>query len=415
MINKEFDNIKIPDNINDAIDMGIDRIRKEKNSIKKRKKRIIEAIAASLTFIILLGISNQTFAENIPILKNVFKLFENNYIKTTNIPKYNYSEYTDFIGLTVEDNGIKINIQEVMYDGKGGMYVSYKVESSEPFGYNTTSYPINYEIDPIESTAIIDENTEYETKSITNMWIEQNNSVSYSEAKLDSWNIIEGSIIDENTFAGIICYWVPNTESGEYPQSFEAKINISEVSLPYKIQDWNNVGIEGNEKYSVKGNWSFNIPVKISNSFMAETKETVINEEKDGFLLEKIIEDPHRITAKIVPLNEENQKNLKGYRDKVLQLHGGYLLGSEGIVQLSWSQPMVAEAITNENKDVPGTFYIGISKEIGDEKGEEYEIVVEDNLRGGQPCTKDCENLEYHKNSIHPTIIKFDTKISNKY
>lgn len=413
MINKDFDNIKIPDNLDDTIDKGIDRIRKEKNALKKRKI-IIEAIAASLTFIIVLGISNPTFAENIPILKDVFKLFENNYIEAKDIPKYNYSEYADFVGLTVSDNGVKITIQEVMYDGKGEMYVSYKVESEKPFGYNTTSYPINYEIDPIESTAIIDENTEYETRPITSMWIEQNNFVSYTEEELNSFNKIEGRIIDKNTFAGIIRYWLPNPASGEYPQNFEAKININEVSLPYKIQDWNNIGIEGNDKYSVKGNWNFIIPVKISKEFIEKTKETVINEEKDGFLLEKIIEDPYRITAKIVPLNKANQRNLSGNGNKVIQLHYGYLLDDEDVVQLSWSQPLVAEAITSENKDIPGTFYIRISKELGDIKDKEYEIVIEDNVRGGQPCTKECENLEHHENSIHPKIIKFDTKISKK-
>lgn len=135
---------------------------------------------------------------------------------------------------------------------------------------------------------------------------------------------------------------------------------------------------------------------------------------KASKVYKKEVTEEELIKMSIKGNNQENQKNLNEDGSKMLQLHYGCLLGTEGVVQLSWSQPLFTEAITNENKDVPGMFYIGISKEIGDKKGEEYEIVVEDNTRGGQVCIKEYENLEHHENSIYPRIIKFDTKISNK-
>ena len=110
------------------------------------------------------------------------------------VPNNDYSKNSTFVGKTQENNGIKVTIQEMVYDGED-IYMSYKIESEKPFGYKTTSYPVNYEIDPVESTVIITKNTEYETKEINKMWVGPKNSVDYSESELYSYNWVEGMII----------------------------------------------------------------------------------------------------------------------------------------------------------------------------------------------------------------------------
>lgn len=406
MINKEFNNIEIPEDIDSTIDLAIDRIRKEDIKFKKRKRKIVGIVAASLVLVFTIGISNPVIADNIPILKDIFKVFQNNYQDKSIIPNNNYSEHSTFVGITKENNGVKMTIEEIIYDGED-LYMSYKIESEKPFGYTTMSYPVNYEVDPVESTINITEDTEFETEEITRMWLEQKNTVNYLEEPIyNSDNWLDGMIVNDNTFIGIIKYEVPTLEDGSKPQEFKTSINIEEVTLPIKIQDYG-YGVEGNDKYSVKGNWNFDVDVKLYKR-MEEIIE--VNEIKNGFKLEKIIKTPFYITAKVVPMKEENQKNIITNSDKVPQMQHGYIIDGSG-KEYGYGMPTCIEEKLKEG-DLPGTMYINMERSIND-KEEFFQVEVIDETILGEECSRMCEIKEHHENSPHPKTFNFDTKIYN--
>ncbi|MGL5086136.1 MAG: DUF4179 domain-containing protein, partial [Clostridium sp.] len=381
MIKNDLDNIEVPENIDDTIDLAIDKIR---NSNKKKRK-IAGTIAAGLALSLTIGLSNPVIAENIPILKDVFKLVENNHLKKidepnsyySNILNNDYSKYSNYIGESQESNGVKITIQETVYDGEN-LYMSYKVESEKAFGYKTTSEPINFDIDPVEGTAIINKDTEYEIKDINSMLLQHNNTVDYSKEKIASHDenkdVLEGIIVDDNTFIGVARYGLPRLEDGSKPKNFKASININEVSLPYKVLTYNNENIEGNQKYKMQGNWNFDIDIKLDESIIEVIE---VNEVKDGFKLESITKTPFNINAKIIPLKEENQKNIPGYGDKVSQLQQARIIGSDK-KEYGYGQPSNYEGFILGNYDEPGTIHVGMERSKSD-KAEYFQIQVEDN------------------------------------
>jgi len=414
MSKNDFNNIKVPRNIHEYVNKGLDKAESE---LKLRKKRSIKkniGIVASIVIVLLtIGIANPALAESIPILKDIFKVLEKT--ENPNMPESNYLEYTNELAISQEYNGIKITIEETLYDGES-IYVSYKIESEEEFPYLTHTYPTEYIT--LEDGMIVD-GKNFVENPIDYIFLEEKIKVDYSNVNYEmSWPKVNGMLVDNKTFIGVRSYDVINwketgegIESIQVPESFELNIKIPSFSLPVKNSDQKLVERKEVEHFYIEGNWEFNIPVKLDKSIAKdrEFKEKYINEVKDGFMLEKIMTRSFYTKVKIVPLNPESQKNIIDPDGlKTVQLHSGYLIGSDGD-KYNYSQPSSSE-FNKIDGDIDGTFYITVPKDINN-KQDYYEVVVEDNLQGGQPCTDECENPEYHANSSHPKVIKFDTKL----
>lgn len=388
MSNENINNIKIPANIDESIDKGILRIIKEQ---KNRRKKAIGGIVAMLAIIVTIGISTPTFAKNIPILNEIFNFLEKNKNELPEMPKNNLSQHVDTLGLTSEDNGIKITMQEVVYDSEN-VYISYKVESEELFPYKTKSYLVN-------NNGI----NEYETKNIDWMWLEQTANIDNSTKELISSNHLNGMIINDNTFIGIVKYEVPTLDDGSKPESFNASINIDYICFPREKDDKDNLIYYEENKFKVDGNWSFNIPITIDKS-LEEVIE--VNEVKEGFKLEKIIKNPFYIKVKIVPLKEENQKvNNTDSGGKELQQHEGIILGLDNT-----DYNRSVNSYVTIGDEIPGTMYITFERNLNDDF-EALKVNIKDYTVLNQECTEECSNLEVHQNSKHPKTFEFDTKI----
>lgn len=392
MINKNFNNIEIPHNIDESIDKGIERIMNEKKFRKTKIKKIVGGIASGLAIAITVGITTPTFAEDLPIFKEIFKFFENNKDNSKILPENNLSQHTNPLGIISEDNGIKITVQEVVYDGED-VYASYLLESEEAFPYKSKSY-------------LVDNNgvNEYQIKDIDWMWLEQRVYMNDSEGELLSSNHLNGKIIDDNTFIGIVKYEVPKLDDGTTPESFEANINIDYVCFPRERDDKDDLIYYEENKFKVEGSWNFKIPVAINKSL---EEVVVVNEVKEGFKLEKIIKTPFYIKAKIVPLKEENQKiNLSNNGGgKELQQHEGKFLTENGVDSYR-SRNIYIDGLN----DISGTMYVTFERSLNDTFNT-LKIELNDYTILNQPCTEECNTSEIHENSLHPKKVKFDTQI----
>lgn len=414
MSKNDFNNIKVPKNIHEYVNKGLDKAETELKLRKKRNiKRNVGIVASIVIAVITIGIASPALAENIPILKDIFKVLGKT--ENPNMPTGKYLEYANELAISQEYNGIKITIEEALYDGES-IYVSYKIESEEEFPYLTQTYYTEY---ITSEDGIVVGGKNFVEEPIDGIFLEERIKVDYSNVNYEmSWPKVNGMLVDNKTFIGVRSYDVVSwkeTDDGiervQVPESFELNIKIPAFSLPVKNNDPKLAETMEVEHFYVEGNWEFNIPVNLDKSIAKDraVKEKYINEVKDGFMLEKIMTTSFYTKVKIVPLNPESQNNIIDPDGlKTPQLHRGYTIGSDG-EKYNYSQPSSLE-FNKIDGDIDGTFYITIPKDINS-KADYYEIVVEDNLQGGEPCTTECENPEYHENSSHPKVIKFDTKL----
>ncbi|WP_339252707.1 DUF4179 domain-containing protein [Sporosarcina sp. FSL W8-0480] len=102
-----------------------------KNSSQKWTKRIA---AACLTIGIgatsLVGLSYTTFAQEIPFVNSIFKLFSEKEYGTTLV---RYDEFAEAKNMTVESNGTTVTITETLLDSKK-LFVSYSIETDKDLG-----------------------------------------------------------------------------------------------------------------------------------------------------------------------------------------------------------------------------------------------------------------------------------------
>lgn len=119
---------KLDDTIKDAIKEGY----RQKSTTKRKngwKKQVVAVAAAVIIGTTAFGMAFPTQAKEIPIIGNVFEY----------LSKYtygNYAEYKDFsksLDMVREDKGIKITLNDAIYDGTTVM-VTYTLESDKDLG-----------------------------------------------------------------------------------------------------------------------------------------------------------------------------------------------------------------------------------------------------------------------------------------
>lgn len=232
MNNSKYNEINIPDNLDERIDEGVKNANLEKIKNNRRKRNMaIGTIAASLVAVTTLGIANPALASKLPIVGGVFESIE----KNINFPG-NYSQYATSVNETAYSNGVGITLSEILCDGQS-LYVTYIVESEKPFKYTSWG-----------DSGLMDMN-----QLITS---EAYNKVDFTDEELDNSGFagLEGNFINENTFVGVQKYHLSSLKS-EIPDQF---------TFQTKIELIKNYGVNASDISSYKwGTWAFKVPVTV--------------------------------------------------------------------------------------------------------------------------------------------------------
>ena len=232
MNNSKYNEINIPDNLDERIDEGVKNANLEKIKNNRRKRNMaIGTIAASLVAVTTLGIANPALASKLPIVGGVFEFIE----KDINFPG-NYSQYATSVNETAYSNGVGITLSEILCDGQS-LYVTYIVESEKPFKYTSWG-----------DSGLMDMN-----QLITS---EAYNKVDFTDEELDNSGFagLEGNFINENTFVGVQKYHLSSLKS-EIPDQF---------TFQTKIELIKNYGVNASDISSYKwGTWAFKVPVTV--------------------------------------------------------------------------------------------------------------------------------------------------------
>lgn len=234
----KFDDIKIPDSIDDITKKAIDR---GHNYNKKQKyKKIIVASIAAVSIgvgIVGVGIMNPSIADSIPMIKKIIEYFNEN---NNSLYKFDEDEFRKLgveLNLTSKDNGIEFTLDSASVDDNYlTIFYTIKTDKSikEMDGVNKDAYFANPFI-----------NAYIDNKSIINAGIIE------SEATFSSDNELKGM----------------------------NKIDVSYI----KIDDNINVKFTTDEIFNKEGNWS--ITAKIDKS--KATKDTYRYELDKDFVLNK--------------------------------------------------------------------------------------------------------------------------------
>lgn len=346
MNKKDLDKINLPNNLDDIIDEAINMANedKKKNKIKgKGYKKVFKNIAAGLAIITGIGVGTSTFVYGVPIIKNAFERIQKEIWN-----KGDYSKYATEVNQTVSNNGVGITLSEILCDGQN-LYVSYVIESKEPFKY------IKYKYDPVKDYDITKEQAEKIEKMQLDYAAEA--KVSFTDSELDNSGVsgLEGRFIDDHTFVGVEEYNLTSLNM-KIPDEFEFTINFNTIVE----EGWN---IERDKDNVLEGTWNFKVPVKVDKLLSKCIEVNAIN--NDGIGIKEVIATP--IKLKVVTNGYDREKN--DYWVRVYDEKGNILRTSSGEELSSYGEYL--STIAKEGEDIE-KIKVEIYKPFVDENGKDY-------------------------------------------
>lgn len=191
--------IDIPEELDLAINLGLERGRREKTSKKtsflnsKRIKKVAVAAGIVMVTAIGLGLRFPAYAEEIPGIGQVV-----GYISKTfgvngydNAEKISYSAYAD---------GYTINVENIYYDGDE-LTVFYNVKGEKP-------------LDPFKA-----------------YWFQGN--INYHKGLQYEYGMEKGNLIDEYTFGGMIKYYAKPHDGSKLPKIFKGEFDIKKILIGF--------------------------------------------------------------------------------------------------------------------------------------------------------------------------------------
>ena len=346
MNKKDLDKINLPNNLDDIIDEAINMANedKKKNKIKgKGYKKVFKNIAAGLAIITGIGVGTTTLAYGVPVIKNAFERIQKEIWN-----KGDYSKYATEVNQTVSNNGVGITLSEILCDGQN-LYVSYVIESKEPFKY------IKYKYDPVKDYDITKEQAEKIEKMQLDYAAEA--KVSFTDSELDNSGVsgLEGRFIDDHTFVGVEEYNLTSLNM-KIPDEFEFTINFNTIVE----EGWN---IERDKDNVLEGTWNFKVPVKVDKLLSKCIEVNAIN--NDGIGIKEVIATP--IKLKVVTNGYDREKN--DYWVRVYDEKGNILRTSSGEELSSYGEYL--STIAKEGEDIK-KIKVEIYKPFVDENGKDY-------------------------------------------
>lgn len=125
----------------EAVEMEVDELEKAKvkrtlkeSIVQKRKRRswkkpVAAAVMVAGLSVATLGLTFPAYAVSLPVIGNIFK-----FLDVGNIGVYDhYQEYSTEMNLTAESNGIKVIINNAIFDGET-VALTYSIESNQDLG-----------------------------------------------------------------------------------------------------------------------------------------------------------------------------------------------------------------------------------------------------------------------------------------
>ena len=134
----KYDEIKMPDNIDDITKNAISKGRKQKN-IRKYRNVLVASIATLVVGGGVMGVINPSLADSIPIVKNIVKYFDNNKDSRFKGDKRELEKTSNSLNLSVKDKGIEFKVNSISYD-ESCMTVFYTIKTDKNIKEN---YKVN--------------------------------------------------------------------------------------------------------------------------------------------------------------------------------------------------------------------------------------------------------------------------------
>ncbi|WP_227940253.1 DUF4179 domain-containing protein [Alkalihalobacillus deserti] len=126
-IKKELQKIEIPTELRERSKLGIWKAKSEQQKRKFKQPLAVAAIILGLS-IAMVGFVFPAMASNIPLISNIYKFLG----EELGINE-EYQENSTEINMAQENNGIKVTINEAVFDGQTVM-ITYSVESEHDLG-----------------------------------------------------------------------------------------------------------------------------------------------------------------------------------------------------------------------------------------------------------------------------------------
>lgn len=275
----DFNNIKIPKELDKFIEDTISTVDSEKiksNKIKRIKHS--SSIAAILTITTLLFISNPAIASKLPFLGDIFKYLNSDIEKIYET----YSEYSTEINISKESNGIRVTLKDAIFDGRL-LNFTYMIESNRDLGF----YPIL----GINSIKTITDNYDNELIYLNGRQekIDENNYIGQATYKIN-----ENAILNNNDKLNFVITWkdivLLNDGGGISKSTFGDEIKL-----------------EGDIKEIVSGEWNFNVEVNAVENDIKKVNETVKNDLYE-FTVDEISISPVSFNINYNYLTKEAEK-----------------------------------------------------------------------------------------------------------
>lgn len=255
----DFNNIKIPDELDVFIENTVEIADRQKKK-KRRRIKYSSTMVAGLTVVILFCISNPAIASKIPFLGDIFS-YLNKDIEKIYEP---YLEYSTPINISKESNGITVTIKNAIFDGRI-LNFTYEIDSDRDLG--------DYPILGVSSVKKVSDNL--------------GNQLEYLNEKQER---LEG-----NSYIGQATYKVNNeVENLKLLIDLKNIVLLNEggdgISMITTASD-DEVKLEGDIKEIIDGQWTFDIELNAVENSIIEANETVKNDSYD-FTIEEISISP---------------------------------------------------------------------------------------------------------------------------
>lgn len=134
----KYDEIKMPDNIDDITKNAISKGRKQKN-IRKYRNVMVASIVTLVVGGGVMGVINPSLADSIPIVRNIVKYFDNNKDSRFKGDKHELEKTSKSLNLFAKDKGIEFKVNSISYD-ESCMTVFYTIKTDKNIKEN---YKVN--------------------------------------------------------------------------------------------------------------------------------------------------------------------------------------------------------------------------------------------------------------------------------
>lgn len=301
-------NNEVPERVWKKLDHVLDDLPdyEESPALRLRGRRYAAAAAVTAAMGAALCVSNPALAAKIPFIGRIFEEIENgvpfsgNYSEKAGAltqaedkgEKENQHTASSFVKT---DAGITFTASEVYCDGLS-VFLTAQIEVEQGGLENLPGHYINGGYDTAEMMYLRGE------------W----NLTGGGEQSLSNDNL-EGRVIDDNTFVGMLKLNLEDYKSED-----------GELSLRLSSIGWDDVTMADaediSESYRIEGQWDFDIPFSVDTELV---KEIGVGQESEGYTLEKVFISPYQVVTYVDVPHEEREITREEYEALMTEKTGG--------------------------------------------------------------------------------------------